>query len=320
MKREIVETKPAKGELYLGIEIEAMLKGKSVEIELGRIAQVYGNDCSIIYGKHDGSISENVEAWMPEVQCVELVCQPMTLDCYRNRKWTVVFDRYVKPKKYETSTLGGHIHLTKAAFTLTQLYKFCKFIRTNVEYVTYIGERKLNNSYCSSYCSTGKVVRQIKKGYENNNRYEMLNITYFNTVELRFFGSPYDRTSMIKNLEWCWALWEYTKIAPLHFTYKDFNKWIKENKQHFEILASWIDYSKTFKTNEENTISRDRYDTSECYHCNRERDAEDMYYISSEDNYICEHCVNTCSCCDEHFLRFDTNNDWCPNCQPTDED
>lgn len=257
MKKEIVGRTPIKGELYMGVEIEALVKGRNVEIELGRIHDTYKG---IITGKHDGTVANNSRDYMPEHVAVELVSLPMTLDCYHNRTWSRLFERVIKPRKIENDcTLGGHIHMSLSAFKRTQLYKYMKFLRTNYQYVEFVGERKLDrNSYVKKHQSTGRVVHQVMDDTPNADRYEILNITKFGTLENRFFLSPFNRDDLVKNVEWCHALWSWCKEAPLHFDVTDFHAWL--NKQSIDLYGTVQSFvgkhpNKIFTINEEQYTS-----------------------------------------------------------------
>ena len=330
--KEIVSSTPIKGELYMGVEIECLLRGTSMAVELGRIRDVYG---ASIVGKHDGTVSHNVEGWMPPVQPTELVTNPMTLECYQNRKWTTVFDRVVKPNNFKTCTLGGHIHLSKAAFTRTQLYKYMKFVRTNTEYVKFIGGRDFNgNAYCKSHQGNGKVVRQLLEGDTNKDRYEVLNLTSFGTLENRFFLSPFTREELLKNLEWCHALWSYSKVSPLHIVTDAFHDWVRATKEStYSNLIAHINTSAnmTFPTNGESftaqiarvhhTFDNDdgscNEDTWTCCCCSDEYSAcEAGPYIVDGDAY-CGDCCSYCERCEEYYTEdahYLSGQHLCPSC------
>ena len=329
MKREIITSEAIKGELYFGVEIEALLHAYSLTGFLTELHQLYGD---LVTGKRDGTVEGNVEKWMGEkgnVIATELVVSPMTLECYQNRKWSAIFDKVLKPESSYTCQLGGHIHMSLNSFVnRLHLYKYMKFIRTNIEYIKFIGERDFeSNSYCKVKASTGKAVQQVRRKQINKDRYEILNLTDFGTLENRFFVSPFSREHLLKNVEWCHALFEYTKTAPLHFTVYDFHHWLLNHKHTstYDFLYRYIGKSNNllFVPNEEQYVEphpRRCYDSDgdemyECTLCHIEIYAEDIVFIDGEP--YCTDCCNYCDNCGEYHISSSYGVDgdyWCEYC------
>lgn len=335
MKHELTTNIPVRGELYFGVEIECLLKEKYLTGYLTRLREVYG---SIVTGKHDGTVSQNIEHKLKEkyknISATELVISPMTIDCYKNRTWNKIFDSVIKPDYYYTSTLGGHIHMSMSAFqNRLHLYKYMKFIRTNTEYIKFIGERDFDdNTYCKASSSNGKVVKQVRHWSHNADRYEVLNLTHFNTLENRFFVSPFTREHLLKNLEWCQALWAFTKTASLHFTVEDFHSWAHKHDKEYPSLIKFIKDCGTFTVNEE--IIRDFDDDDDDGNVERTCSCcgdsiiyyDDIIWVDGE--VYCSDCAFYCESCEEYHTGdsytvggecwcsfcVERNAGWCDSC------
>lgn len=322
MKREIITSEAIKGELYFGVEIEALLRAYSLTGFLTELHQLYGD---LVTGKRDGTVEGNVEKWMGEkgnVIATELVVSPMTLECYQNRKWSAIFDKVLKPESSYTCQLGGHIHMSLNSFVnRLHLYKYMKFIRTNIEYIKFIGERDFSrNNYCKAHSNNGKVVQQVKHWSTNGDRYEMLNVTHFDTLENRFFVSPFTREHLLKNLEWCQALWAFTKTASLHFTVEDFHAWVHKHDKEYPSLIKFIKDCGTFTVNEE--VVRyydDDEDEDEEHTCSSCGDDityyDDVIWVDGE-AYCCD-CAFFCERCQEYRTGDSYTADgecWCEVC------
>ena len=337
MKNEIITNIPVKGELYFGVEIECLLKEKYLTGYLTRLKDVYG---TIVTGKHDGTVSDNIGQSLKDVHehisATELVISPMTIDCYKNRTWGKIFDSVIKPNYYYTSTLGGHIHMSMSAFqNRLHLYKYMKFIRTNIEYIKFIGERDFtSNSYCKAVSSNGEVVKQVRNWSQNADRYEILNLTHFGTLENRFFVSPFTREHLLKNLEWCQALWAFTKTASLHFTVEDFHAWVHKHDKEYPSLIKFIKDCGTFTVNEEvvryyedddDDCDEDGIYSCEC--CGDDVYSDDAIWVDGEAYcsdcaFYCEHCQeyrtgDSYMVDDECWCEVCTTDDavWCKNCR-----
>lgn len=231
-KKRIKRATPLNNVLYMGTEIEAQfLPKKHTNIVIGKILNTYGRDKEeLIYAKHDGTVPDPGS---------ELVTHPMTLSMYRSLTWKGLFDSIIKPESFG---IGGHVHLSKTAFVSPiHVYKFCNFLRTNVEYTEWIGERPLQGEWCKAYSGNGKIVQlaQRYKDNENNDRYEMINFTRY-TIELRFFWSPSSTAMLLKNVEFIDALYNYTQICPIKFTYQDFENFIEKFSIKYPYLYNFI--------------------------------------------------------------------------------
>ena len=267
---------PLNNVLYMGTEIEAVFyEKKHVNVVLGKILKL-NEGCAheLIYAKHDGTICDPGS---------EIVTHPLTLNMFRHISWEKLFDNIIKPV---TFGIGGHIHLNKTAFVSSlHVYKFCKFVRTNIKYIEWVAERPLQNDWCKAYSNNGKATRVAKNYINNHNqdRYEMINFTE-DTIELRFFWSPSNTEMLLKNVEFVDALYNYTRDVKLHFDYQEFETYIHKHSVAYPYLYNFmlgrgVDIS--FTTNSEIAQLYTK-DTTEEACCSLSCDPES--------SYVCDWC------------------------------
>jgi hypothetical protein len=213
--------------------------------------------------------------------------------------------------------IGGHIHINKNAFwSIGHTYKFLRFLRTNIEYVEFIGERLLQQQWCKASSKDGRVVQLVKqsKRAENSDRYEMVNFTN-QTIELRFFWSPPCPASLYKNAEFVDSLFHYTINSSLHFNVEEFEKYIEFNCSSYPYLYNYIISRKgnnSFSPNAElckiqpNRISASPVECEsalECNSCGEEINSDDICFVRGAT--YCRSCVEFCDYC-ETYHRTDT--------------
>jgi len=290
----VVHETPLNNKIYMGTEIEAEFDNKkSVNVVLGKVLKLNdAHEHEIIYAKHDGTIEDPGS---------EIVTHPLTLNMFRHVSWKKLFDNVIRPN---TFGIGGHIHINKTAFVSPlHVYKFCKFIRTNCQYIEWIAERPLQKDWCKSYSDNGKVVEVAKrfKRHYNNDRYEMINFTQ-NTIELRFFWSPSNTGMLLKNVKFVDALYNYTRDVKMHFDYKEFESYVEDNCIKYPYLYNFIlkrDGVNSFATNLEsvgahiNTRSYEEFEIAPsrqfeiCDWCDEEIEGEPTWYEGSSYHDSC---------------------------------
>lgn len=233
-KGKRIQCRKTEGKLFMGMEIEAMFPPKiHTNITLAKILNIYGSrDESIIFAKHDGTVPDPGS---------EIVTHPMTLNFIHHLTWDGIFKNIITPDR---DSIGGHIHINKDAFeSPAHVYKFIYFLRTNIRFVEFIGERPLQNEWCKPYSRNGKQINIALKYKEHRNydRYEMINFTQ-NTIELRFPKTPSTVSSLYKNAEFIDALYNYSKDAPFKFTVNQFKVWldIPKNSINYPHLLNYI--------------------------------------------------------------------------------
>lgn len=195
------------GNLYFGTEIE---------IDYGRMDDFKFEELSdIFYCKTDGSLDEGFE----------IVSHPMTYD------WIMENTPYKNPialakeagfKSHNTSTCGLHIHMSRKAFGNTEdeqeqritsfIYFFEKFWNEIVKFSRRDPTGHGITSYAQRFCDTGetpsiKVVDEAKKK-KRFSRYHCVNVSNYNTVEVRIFRGTLVENTIIASIQLCKLFYE----------------------------------------------------------------------------------------------------------------
>ncbi|KKL12291.1 hypothetical protein LCGC14_2537220, partial [marine sediment metagenome] len=142
-----------KGPLYLGIELEIEFKSQSPTILIDATENPY------FFLKHDGSICNGAE----------VVSHPASFK-WINDNFEGTWKRVLKVREegmrsFKTETCGIHIHMSKKAFSKYHLYKFLRFFRENIDFVTVVSQRTGGNlNQWSTLDSTENIIFQAKHG------------------------------------------------------------------------------------------------------------------------------------------------------------
>jgi hypothetical protein len=224
------------GPLYFGVEVEVQIeKGNNKEMAHKFWATTGGNETPF-YLQHDGTVDPGFE----------IVYQPMSFDYIRQFDYSTLFelDKY---RSFNNPMQAIHIHMSRKAFTPLQLYKFQLFIFQNIGFITFIGERQ-PNSYCSTSLSNAlpKVILLEKGTYKDDTlRRKLVNNQNVHTIELRFFATNLAPASFYKNIEFCHALWRYTKnrsIRGSDLTPRSFIDFVSKNKREYPNLHKFCHF------------------------------------------------------------------------------
>lgn len=186
---------PEPGTLYLGLELET---------EIGHDRSALGDvddRWSHCYLKHDGSLSDGVE----------IVTHPGTLDYHRSVDWSVLDDlRRSGFRSWDTTTCGIHVHLSRDAFAgPSHLWRFTAFILRNDDAVCRFAGRRSTWARFERAELGGTIVAAVKG--KPCNRYVAVNHTNDATVEVRVFRGSLLPSTVLGNLEFCAAVFEYTR-------------------------------------------------------------------------------------------------------------
>jgi hypothetical protein len=199
---------------YLGFELEVESGDSNRRTDNAfKVIEALGNR---IYLKEDGSLSHGFE----------IVSHPHSLDEYHNKfDWSILTKLRARGvRSWNTSTCGLHVHVSRTAFDTPEfnwtehenhLIRFNKFIYDNQVQVEQIAGRS-NNNY-ASFSDKGRVIKKIKGGYQNSNRYSAVNIQPEKTVEIRVFKGSLRIERVLSGIEFTHAAVEYTrhlKIVP----------------------------------------------------------------------------------------------------------
>jgi hypothetical protein len=188
------------------------------------------------YFKNDGSLSNGFE----------IVTHPMTIsyihqhkeDVFKKMLNALINNRY---RSYDSDTCGMHVHLSKKSFGTWQLYRFIKFFVDNKEFVTAISQRKIDNLNRWATIeeeSTDAIIYKAKKKSGNHRRYVAINLQNDKTIELRIFRGTLNYQSFMKNIEFCYALFNFTRDCK-DITLVAFKEYIS-NSSEYNMLNKFI--------------------------------------------------------------------------------
>lgn len=208
--------------LFFGIEIEQELTVGNEQRDKD-IAKLWTSLPELIVDiKRDGSLSNGQE----------IVTYPATFDYLMATDLSPIIDIPHMIKPVGTGA-GFHVHLSRAAFTTTHLYKFCDFMYRYSYLLQLVGGRNFTN-YCKK--STNKSWAKAKAklmGITNHkgthtrvritarygaapqfDRYDIVNLTE-TTAEVRSFNTPETLEQLKYRLQFLHAVFEFTKHLKL---------------------------------------------------------------------------------------------------------
>lgn len=211
--------------LFFGLELEVEQKRSSVD--RGTMAKKIQRDCC--YFKSDGSLEYGFE----------IVTHPMTISYINENKETVfksMLDELInnKYKSYDSNTCGMHIHLSKKAFGTWQLYRFIKFFIDNKDFITAISQRKqehLERWAAIESEPDSSIIYKAKKKNGNSKRYVAINLQNDKTIELRVFRGTLNYYSFMKNIEFAYALFNFSRDVN-DTSVEAFKKYISKSNEY----------------------------------------------------------------------------------------
>lgn len=189
---------------YMGIELEVEVsdRGSRNLNDAVEALNTHLNDDQIganVWFEEDGSLSHGFE----------IISNPMGLDTHTEFWQWLNDDSLVKGlRSHDTSTCGLHIHINKSALTTMQIDKMNVFINhpDNAGLI-----EKISRRYATGYARIGE--KKLGKAHSSYERYEALNLTNRNTIELRIFKGTLKYTSLMAALEFANALVNFTAPA-----------------------------------------------------------------------------------------------------------
>jgi hypothetical protein len=198
-----------------------------------------------IYCTYDGTIRNGFE----------LVTMPMTHAWFK--KHVSAFDsmlKYVRTKGYfgDDPNCGGHIHMSKTAFTSFHIYKFCNFIykpehRKFIKVLSQRGGQFSNNmAYFSEddQSETGLKYAAKNKRFPSNNHHSALSFQGSDsTLEARFFAGYSKVEDLQKNIEFLQSLYFFSKNTPPNAaTLRNYVKYVtaRSNRNQYYNLINFM--------------------------------------------------------------------------------
>ena len=219
--------------LYFGLELEVERDESSVDV--GKMAERIAKE-DVYYMKNDGSLNNGFE----------IVTHPMTFEYIQEHKGDIfkpMLDKLIEAgyRSYDSKTCGIHIHLSKKCFSTWQLYRFIKFFLDNRDFVTAISQRKIEQLERWATIeeeSNDSIIYKAKKKSGNSRRYSAVNLQNDKTIEIRIFRGTLNYLSFLKNIEFCYALFNFSRDIK-ETTVEAFKEYI-EHSNEYAMLKKFI--------------------------------------------------------------------------------
>lgn len=215
--------KSTPGVVYLGVELETVVKSSAdYDDEAEKIVNLLGD---FVYLKQDSSLGD---------RGIEIVSHPATLEAHR-KLWEDFHDDTPELVSWGNSACGLHVHASREGLTDLQISKIVCFVNSelNKAYIVDLAGRE------SSYAKL--KPKKIGNGCNSQtDRREAVNLQNSETIEFRLFKGNLKRAGVLKCLEFCQAIIEYTQPASRSIAdsldYAKFIAWVTENSKRFPEL------------------------------------------------------------------------------------
>jgi len=190
------------GHRALGVELEVERRDSTddecVDIASALLAAA-NTERRLLWAEHDGSLNDGFE----------LITQPMGLDGHVEL-WSRVLrvSATQSLRSHDTRTCGLHVHVSRTGLSALQISKMVAFLNDARSEMLV---RAIARRYDSGYCKRKRVTRVADTRY--GDRYELLNITPTNTVEVRAFRGTMRAETVLACVEFTNALVEWARNA-----------------------------------------------------------------------------------------------------------
>lgn len=205
---------------FLGFELEIECSG-SINEALDIADESFDGHA---YYKEDGSIEYGFE----------IVTHPMTLEAHKRLiNWSFA-SRLAKIgcRSWNTSTCGLHVHISRSAFRgATHIAMFQHLIINNDVEMSRLAGR--SSDRWASFHGVRQDIQKRLKGQAHPQRYEAVNTTPEDTIEVRMFRGSLKAERVMMALELVDAAFHYTKRMGT-------NDYIRTDRAHFYHFAQWV--------------------------------------------------------------------------------
>ena len=183
--------------------------------------------------KSDGSIRNGFE----------IVTCPATLDIHLAEFKKFFSELKTKSKLYSASNTGMHVHISRSPLSMLTIGKMTAFLNNldNSDFIQKIAGRPFN-TYCRQ--DSDRIVSYPLTNGIGGARYNILNLSNRDTVELRMFSTPESYEDFAYKLEFTEALANYCSPCTVNHSvynllkYTNFITWAKTMKHSYPYLVS----------------------------------------------------------------------------------
>ena len=215
---------------YYGVELEVERRKNCPDDIAERIHNLMHRYTPFALLKSDGSLSNGFE----------IVSAPATLNAHKFY-WKPFFDSNETDylKSWNTDTTGLHIHISRSALSQSNIGKILVFINDekNQDFINHIAGRNSNQW-------AKKSPKKITDGMRlDTDKYEAVNTSHQNSIELRIFRGNLSRIGFFRVLEFVDCLVNFVKNnPPSKLYYTDFVKWceLPQNRSSYPYFYGWL--------------------------------------------------------------------------------
>ena len=220
--------------LFFGFEIEVE---NIDEIESNKeVVRKLTKNNPHLYCKYDSSLENGFE----------IVSHPTSLKYFKENEIKIMSGIYNLPslgfRAFHTTTCGMHVHLTDKT-TYTQCYKLLKFFNKNIPFIFKMSQR--NKERFDQWCNLspdGTSIAYKAKNKDCPERHVAINLKNENTIEIRIFRSNLKRERILKNIEFCFAIYNFAKDASnMEMSELNFIKYVSTHRKDYLNLFSFLD-------------------------------------------------------------------------------
>jgi len=214
---------------YFGIELE--------------YENIFSHNAYEIVRKYEFLNSETADSSLKYGR--EFVFNPMSIDYIEKHKSEIAdfIDDLINESAVTESHCGMHVHISRKAFSKTDLLKFQWFFYNNI-YETEILSSRTDLSLLDKYASLEadySYIQEKANGYSGN-KFDAINTQHEKTIEVRIFASTLDVNILISRLYMLHELIQFVKITDIadinYFNFYNFTN----NKEVKELLSDIIHY------------------------------------------------------------------------------
>ena len=217
---------------YYGVESEMERRKDCPHNIAERVHLLMNKTIPFALLKGDGSLSNGFE----------IVTAPATLNAHK-KYWKPFFDSGDEAinhlKSWNTDTTGIHIHISRSALSQNNIGKILVFINDekNEDFINHIAGRSSNQW-------AKKSPKKISDGTRTDtDKYEAVNTSHRNSIELRIFRGNLSRIGFFRVLEFVDCLVNFVKnTTPRKLYYTDFIKWceLPQNRSSYPYFYGWL--------------------------------------------------------------------------------
>lgn len=294
----------------------------------------------LFIAKHDGSLPNFATEFVSDTPKSLGAWHKLYFDGVLSKLARFIDARFVKG---HSSTVGGHIHISRASFTPVQVSKMLKFLYSNQEFMSFICGRPVDTSGGAHYYSAKSDVHPLAFAYNKNTtspeKYTMARVTHnpcnlgngkyidMGTIEVRAFKAPVSDVEVIQNVEFMFALRSFVcNVSGVEVDKSEaFIRYTLEHRKEFPLLAEKMlaRNKAVFAINKPSVGSilsiptrvstRARWnsfvstagstDRIQCASCGSYHTPSPSSIFDRSGNFMCDNCGTRCTQCNTAELR-----------------